>query len=44
LKRCAQSRNVCRSIAPIAAASLRFIPSNAAASDNNRRACDSKAF
>ena len=35
---CAQSRNVCRSIAPISAAALRLIPSSTAASDNNRRA------
>src|SRR5262252_1708150 len=38
LYRCAQSRNVCRSIAPISAAALRLIRSSTAASDNNRRA------
>src|SRR6476620_1654491 len=39
LKRCAQSRSVCRSIPPIRAASVRFIPSRTAASASNRRAC-----
>jgi hypothetical protein len=39
LKRCTQSHNVCRSMAPISAAASRLIPSRTAASDNRRRAC-----
>src|SRR5579862_819865 len=38
LKRCAQSHNVCRSIAPISAAALRLFPLSTAASDSSRRA------
>jgi len=39
LNRCTQSRNVCRSIAPISAAASRLIPSRTAASDKRRLAC-----
>ena len=37
LKRCTQSRSVCRSMPPIFAASDRLIPSRTAAIDSNRR-------
>ena len=37
LKRCTQSRKVCRSMPPIRAASPRLIPSRTAASDNSLR-------
>ena len=37
LKRCTQSRSVCRSIPPILAASPRSLPSRTAASDKSRR-------
>ena len=39
LKRCAQSRSVCRSMPPSRAASVRFIPSRTAAKASKRRAC-----
>ena len=37
LNRCTQSRSVCRSMPPIRAASVRFMPSMTAASDRSRR-------
>jgi len=39
LKRCTQSRSVCRSIPPIRAASARVLPSRTAAKASSRRAC-----
>jgi hypothetical protein len=37
LNRCTQSRSVCRSMPPIRAACVRFMPSTTAASDRSRR-------